>query len=35
MAAAVANWRGIASSKEVGLSDAELHLFAPALEQRE
>lgn len=35
MTAAVANWREIATSKEVGLTDAELRVFAPALEQRE
>ncbi len=30
MAAAVANWREIATSREVGLTDAELQVFAPA-----
>jgi serine/threonine-protein kinase HipA len=33
MAAVAANWREIATSKEVGLSDAELHVFAPAFQQ--
>ncbi|MGB6451067.1 MAG: type II toxin-antitoxin system HipA family toxin, partial [Steroidobacteraceae bacterium] len=35
MAAAVASWCEIATSKEVGLTDAELHAFAPAFQQRE
>jgi serine/threonine-protein kinase HipA len=33
MAAAVANWREIATSKEVGLADAELEVFSPAFQQ--
>ncbi len=32
MAAAVANWREIATSKEVGLTDADLQVFAPAFQ---
>ncbi len=32
MAATVAGWRTIATSKEIGLSDAELDTFAPAFE---
>ena len=32
MAAAVANWRETATSKEVGLTDAELQVFAPAFQ---
>lgn len=35
MAAAVASWCEIATSKEVGLTDAELHAFAPAFQQRQ
>lgn len=35
MATIVANWREIATSKEVGLADAELPVFAPAFQQRE
>jgi serine/threonine-protein kinase HipA len=33
MGAVVAQWREIATSKEVGLTDAELHEFAPAFQQ--
>jgi serine/threonine-protein kinase HipA len=33
MAAVAANWCEIATSKEVGLTDAELHVFAPAFQQ--
>jgi serine/threonine-protein kinase HipA len=32
MAGAVANWREMATSKEVGLTDAKLHVFAPAFQ---
>lgn len=35
MAAAVANWREIATSKDVGLTDAELQVFAHAFQRRE
>ncbi len=35
MAAVVASWRDIATSKEVGLTDAELQVFAPAFQQSE
>ena len=35
MAGAVVNWCEVATSKEVGLTDAELHVFAPAFQQRE
>lgn len=35
MATVVANWREIATSKEIGLTDAELHAFAPSFRQRE
>jgi hypothetical protein len=34
MAAAAANWCEIATSKEVGLTDAEPHVFAAAFQQR-
>lgn len=34
MAAVVANWSEIATSKEVGLTDSELSVFAPAFQQR-
>jgi serine/threonine-protein kinase HipA len=33
MGALVAQWREIATSEEVGLTDAELHAFAPAFQQ--
>lgn len=35
MAAVLANWRETATSTEVGLTDAELRVFAPAFQQRE
>ena len=35
MTAVLANWRETATSKEVGLTDAELRVFAPAFQQRE
>lgn len=35
MAAVLANWREIATSEEVGLTDAELREFAPAFQQGE
>ncbi|HEY7887953.1 MAG TPA: type II toxin-antitoxin system HipA family toxin [Steroidobacteraceae bacterium] len=35
MAAVVANWSEIATSKEVGVTDAELEVFAPAFQQSE
>ena len=34
MAAILANWREVATSKEVGLTHADLRVFAPAFEQR-